>query len=170
MGDNFDLRQFIADNKVGPYINKKVAIAESEINEEQVEEVVDMRKVQSADDRVRNLISIISTNSNIPTEEKMGLLDALQELMDFIEDVGYEAEGEEDRPVSDYSRRRASELYENLSAEAIDRMDGLVNQRDMTIALEKLNEVKDELSVEGFEEREVLQYIYMAIGDYLGRP
>ena len=170
MTDNFDLRQFMADNKVGPYINKKGTVAESEINEEEVEEAIDIRKVQSADDRVRNLMSNISTNSNIPTEEKMGLLDALQELMDFIEDVGHEAEGEEDGPVSDYSRRRASELYENLSAEAIDRMDGLVNQRDMTIVLEKLNEVKDELSGEGFEEREVLQYIYMAIGDYIGRP
>lgn len=171
MADNFDLRQFIADNKIGPYINKKTKIAESELSEEQIEEMIDVRKVQSADDRVRNLISNISTNSNIPTEEKMGLLDALQELMDFIEDVGYDAEREEEEgPVSDYSRRRSSELYEGLSAEAIDRMDGLVNQRDVAIALEKLSEVKDELKSERFEENDVLQYIHMLVGDYIGRP
>lgn len=257
MSDNFDLRQFMADNKVGPYIKSEAKITQntqegkghggetfdnkrewiqalfrehpyikenpkaymhedengnisvskglesfgrwyegrqfskvkygvvypardssnlvyppgSRMDEIKLGEVIDIRKVQSADDRVRNLMSNISTNSNIPTEEKMGLLDALQELMDFIEDVGYEAEREEeDGPVSDYSRRRASELNENLSAEAIDRMDSLVNQRDMTMVLEKLNDIKDELSGEGFEEGEVLQYMYMAIGDYLGRP
>jgi hypothetical protein len=81
----------------------------AEGKEEEVEESIDIHKVESADDKVRTLMSSISTNSNIPTEEKEGLISAIQELMDFIEDVGYDAEREEeDGPVSDYSKRRAA--------------------------------------------------------------
>ena len=80
--------------------------------EEEVEEAIDIHKVESADEKAQNLMRNISTNSNIPTLDKEGLISAIQELMDFIEDVGYEAEREEDGPVTDYSQRRASELSE----------------------------------------------------------
>jgi hypothetical protein len=91
----------------------------AEGKEEEVEEAIDIHKVESADEKAQNLMRNISTNSNIPTEEKAGLLDALQELMDFIEDVGYDAEREEeDGPVSDYSKRRAAmELNETPNPE-----------------------------------------------------
>ncbi len=80
----------------------------------QVKEALDVRKVQSADDKLRMLISNISTNSNIPTADKEGLLSALSELQDFVDEVGYDVEMEDDEPVSDYSRRRQSGLDENL--------------------------------------------------------
>lgn len=160
MIDNFDLRQFIADNKIGPFINKKVKVVESELSEEQIEEMVDVRKVQSAEDRVQNLIRNISTNSNIPTEEKIGLLDTLQELMDFIDDVGYEAEREEeDSPVSDYSRRRSSELYENLSIEALDRMDSLVPQSAVRALISGAQGIILSLKEDGFDEEDIYEYI-----------
>jgi hypothetical protein len=89
----------------------------AEGKEEEVEESIDIRKVESADEKAQNLMRNISTNSNIPTEEKEGLINAIQELMDFIEDVGYDAEREEDGPVTDYSQRRASELYEASNPE-----------------------------------------------------
>jgi len=82
----------------------------------QVKEAFDVRKVQSADDKLRMLISNISTNSNIPTADKEGLLSALSELQDFVDEVGYDAEMEDDEPVSDYSRYRRSEVNENLSS------------------------------------------------------
>jgi hypothetical protein len=120
MADNFDMKQFLAENQMGPYAKVKVnEVEKEEEGKKEVEEVIDVRKVESADDKVRTLMSNISTNSNIPTEEKAGLLDALQELMNFIEDVGYDAEREEeDGPVSDYSKRRAAmELNETPNPE-----------------------------------------------------
>jgi len=78
-----------------------------------VEESMDLNKIASADDKLRRLISNISTNSNIPTADKEGLLDALSELQDFVDEVGFDAEvGQDEEPVSDYSRRRQNELSE----------------------------------------------------------
>lgn len=58
-----------------------------------------------------NLVSNVSTNSNVPTETKQGLLNALEELQGHVEDLGAELE-QEDEYVSDYSKRRAQELEE----------------------------------------------------------
>jgi hypothetical protein len=58
-----------------------------------------------------NLVNNISTNSNVPTETKQGLLNALEELQGHVEDLGAELE-QEDEYVSDYSKRRAQELDE----------------------------------------------------------
>jgi len=78
-----------------------------------VKESMDLNKIQNADDKLRRLISNISTNSNIPTADKEGLLDALSELQDFVDEVGFDAEvGQDEEPVSDYSRRRQNELSE----------------------------------------------------------
>ena len=59
-----------------------------------------------------NLISNTSTNSTIPTDSKTGLLQAFNELKMHVESLGAEIEQEDDY-VSDYSRRRASELNED---------------------------------------------------------
>jgi hypothetical protein len=77
-------------------------------------EGVDMRKVQAADDALRNLKRNLATNSNIPIAEKTGLLQALEELQEFVDEVGYDSEKEEEEYISDYSKRRAQEkgLYE----------------------------------------------------------
>jgi hypothetical protein len=79
-----------------------------------VEESVDMKSIQKAEMALQNLLRNISTNSNIPTADKEGLLGALSELQDFVDEVGFDAEVEQDNeaPVSDYSKRRQSELSE----------------------------------------------------------
>jgi len=76
-----------------------------------VAESVDLKKVQAADTTVRNLMRNISTNSNISTADKQGLLQALGELQEFIDEVGYDSEIEDDEKeyASDYSKRRAQE-------------------------------------------------------------
>jgi len=127
MKDNFDMKQFLTENKLGPYAKAKVkedmghdiedAEAEKQMDflaEKPVKESMDLNKIQSADDKLRRLISNISTNSNIPTADKEGLLNALSELQDFVDEVGFDAEVEQDQeePVSDYSRRRQNELSE----------------------------------------------------------
>ena len=77
---------------------------------EALNEGIDLRKVQSADNAVRNLLRNISTNSNIPTTDKVGILEALKELQQFVDEVGYEVEMEdEEEYVSDYAKRRAQE-------------------------------------------------------------
>jgi len=70
-----------------------------------------LKKVESVLDLVSNLKSNTSTNSNIPTTDKQGLVYAFQEIEDLLEDVAADIE-QEDEYVSDYSRRRAQELDE----------------------------------------------------------
>ncbi len=70
-----------------------------------------LKKVESVLDLVSNLKSNTSTNSNIPTTDKQGLVYTFQEIEDLLEDVAADIE-QEDEYVSDYSRRRAQELDE----------------------------------------------------------
>jgi hypothetical protein len=81
--------------------------------EEKVEEAGQgsLMIISRIEEIVNNLTSNISTNSNIPTQEKVGLMQALEELKEYVEDLGADIE-QEDEYVSDYSRRRASELSE----------------------------------------------------------
>jgi len=69
-----------------------------------------------------NLISNTSTNSTIPTDSKTGLLQAFNELKMHVESLGAEIEQEDDY-VSDYSRRRASELNEDDWKQSDDESD-----------------------------------------------
>ena len=77
-----------------------------------VEESVNMKSIQKADMAIKNLLRNIATNSNIPTDEKSGLINALGELQDFVDEVGFDSEVEQDEYASDYSKRRQSELSE----------------------------------------------------------
>jgi len=83
---------------------------------EKVEETVDNRTlmtVEKIQDMLANLKSNTATNSNLPTTDKLGLLDAFQEMEELLEDLGADIEMEmDDRYASDYSKRRASELSE----------------------------------------------------------
>jgi hypothetical protein len=67
-------------------------------------ESIDMRKIQRADNAVDNLMNNISTNSNIPTQDKVGILKALEELHEFIGEVGYDYEMED----SIYEKKKPS--------------------------------------------------------------
>jgi len=71
-------------------------------------------------------------------------------------------------PVSDYGQRRAG--GKTLSAQAIERMDGLVDRRRLQTILDELDEIKNELETEGFDEGDVVRYIHTLISDYIGRP
>ena len=89
------------------------------INTDIVAETVDnrtLKQVELALDLVSNLKSNTSTNSNIPTTDKQGLIYAFQEIEDLLEDVAADIE-QEDEYVSDYSKRRASELDEAANPE-----------------------------------------------------
>ena len=84
------------------------------IDTDVVAETVDkntLGKVEQVLDMLSHLKSNTSTNSNIPTTDKQGLVYAFQEMEDVLEDVAADIE-QEDEYVSDYARRRASELNE----------------------------------------------------------
>lgn len=57
-------------------------------------EGIELGKVEQAETSIRMMMKNISTNSNIPTQEKVGLLRALEELLGFVDEVGYESEME----------------------------------------------------------------------------
>jgi hypothetical protein len=50
--------------------------------------------VSEAEDMVQNLRSNMATNSVLQREEKMGYLEAFNELLDILGDIGYQAEFE----------------------------------------------------------------------------
>lgn len=69
-----------------------------------------------------NLISNTSTNSTIPTDSKTGLLQAFNELKMHVESLGAEIEQEDDY-ISDYPRRKVSELNEDDWKQGDDESD-----------------------------------------------
>ena len=105
--------------------------------EEEVEEAIDIHKVESADEKAQNLMRNISTNSNIPTLDKEGLISAIQELMDFIEDVGYEAE---------------RDMNENSYL--------MAKNPDVKAKVDKIIELLIDIDVDG----ETMEYIHGAVG------
>ena len=101
----------------------KAGLAE---RKQKLKETVDkntLNKVEQVLDMISNLKSNTSTNSNIPRTDKQGLVYAFQEMEDILEDVAADIE-QEDEYVSDYSRRRASELNEAAHKEG----DALVSR------------------------------------------
>jgi hypothetical protein len=109
MADNFDMKQFLAENKLGAYSKLKTEgeaayeyekgkAAGEEIEKEKTEEKVEeagqgsLMIIERIEEIVNNLARNIATNSNIPTQEKLGLVQALKELKDLVEDLGADVE------------------------------------------------------------------------------
>lgn len=88
---------------------------------ESVQEAKIMSGPKELEAILSNLSRNISTDSNIPTASKEGLLGAFNEMMDIVSNMldAEEADSfyDEDEPVSDYSRRRASEMNEQSNPE-----------------------------------------------------
>jgi hypothetical protein len=84
-------------------------------------ESIDMKKIQRADNAIDNLMNNISTNSNIPTRDKVGILKALEELHEFIGEVGYDYEmGDEvfetKKPSAGLSKEKKSAVVKKAQA------------------------------------------------------
>ena len=84
-------------------------------------ESIDMKKIQRADNAVDNLMNNISTNSNIPTQDKIGILRALEELHEFIGEVGYDYEMEDNvyeakKPSAGLSKEKKSAVVKKAQA------------------------------------------------------
>ena len=86
-----------------------------------INESIDMKKIQRADNAVDNLMNNISTNSNIPTQDKVGILKALEELHEFIGEVGYDYEMEDNvyeakKPSAGLSKEKKSAVVKKAQA------------------------------------------------------
>ena len=67
--------------------------------------------VDRIEEIVNNLARNISTNSNISTQEKLGLVQALKELKDLVEDLGADVE----MGMDETKKEKVSKLNENLT-------------------------------------------------------
>jgi len=56
----------------------------------------------------------------------------------------------------------------NLSYETIERIDGLINQRDLELFKNALENITNDLEMEGFELSDVKAYLQMELNEYLG--
>lgn len=89
--------------------------------------------VDRIEEIVSNLARNISTSSNIPTQEKIGLVQALKELKDLVEDLGVELEmNETKKPV-----KEGEDIFADIED---DLMHGTDSKRDQ---IEYLQEVID---------------------------
>ena len=78
-------------------------------------ESIDMKKIQRADNAVDNLMN------NISTKDKVGILRALEELHEFIGEVGYDYEMEDKvfeakKPSAGLSKEKKSEIVKKAKA------------------------------------------------------
>jgi hypothetical protein len=112
MADNFNMKKYLAENKLGAYSRLKeveegymgtqydssedmaVDMVKKGLPEEKVEEAGQgsLMVIERIEEIVNNLARNIATNSNIPTQEKLGLVQALKELKDLVEDLGADVE------------------------------------------------------------------------------
>lgn len=129
----------------------------------EVEESINVKSVQKAEKSLQNLLRNIATNANISTDEKAGLINALGDLQDFIDEVGYDSEMEKDEYVSDYSRRRSSELDEVLSPKYMHRMDILVPETPLKALIGGAQSIIRDFKQEGFDDEDIFDYIVSKI-------
>lgn len=127
MADNFNFKQFLVENKLGAY-SKEGKLNEAEDPKAEIdpndpygtgamsmggvfEESKSYGRVISnlgmLEDYLDQLLRNTATNSNIPTEDKQGLLYAFKEMKDIVLEIGSDVEQEDDEEeMTDYMRRR----------------------------------------------------------------
>jgi len=80
----------LADATAAHKSNMKQDVQESRKKNRDTYSVLDL--VSEAEDMIQNIRSNMATNSVLQREEKMGYLDALNELLDILGDIGYQSE------------------------------------------------------------------------------
>jgi hypothetical protein len=116
--------------------------------------------INRVEEIVNNLARNISTNSNIPTQEKLGLVQALKELKDLVEDLGADAEQE-------YEEEQSISINEGeyLSPDGFDRASGLVKTESIRKMLEAAEDMMEDLTAEGFEIEEIREFFTQLISN-----
>lgn len=90
-----------------------------------------LKKVEKAIEALSNLHSNTSTNSNIPTTDKLGLLRAFDELMDMLDTIAFNIEVEDDEQEESLDETMLDEAYvpDNIKKFAKQRgVSSLVNK------------------------------------------
>lgn len=82
-----------------------------------VDEALSVSPVEQAESIVQKLRSNVSTNSNIPTQEKQVLLSAFDRLAALLDELGYEIEAEVDKDLSENALGRAKLAHEFVKEE-----------------------------------------------------
>jgi hypothetical protein len=130
--------------------------------EDAINEAVDNRtlmKVEKLQDILSNLKSNTSTNSNIPTRDKQGLLAAFSYIEEILEDVGADIEMEMD----DTYVPNSGGLNEALEPHVYERMYNLSNIKAQQAMIRAAEIMMRELTEEGFEVEEVREFFTQLI-------
>ena len=57
----------------------------------------------------------------------------------------------------------------NLSYETIERIDGLINQRDLELFKNALENIVNDLEMEDFDSKDIKMYFQLMLDEYLGK-
>jgi len=139
MADNFDLKKFLTENQLGPFAKARLKEdwsakgwndepSDSDKDDERqnaesgdesgMERNIDettsfgrtITNLGMLEEILDNLLRNTATNSNIPTDDKQGLLNAFNEMKELVLEIGSDVEQEEEgEEMTDYMQRRKSD-------------------------------------------------------------
>lgn len=181
MADNFNMKQFLMENKLGAYSKLK---EEEEVNESfkyfdnyqdfedtlfqlypQVKANPEKYKKDGLDGEVRysdGYVNWASWNPNRP-KSPSGLppgavnMDNKMSQSDLIYPAGSRMD------ETDKVEETKEKVKEAVSPEAFERMDGLVSQQDVMTYLKAAERIVKTLSDDGFEAEEIFDYLHQIV-------
>ena len=182
MADNFNMKQFLMENKLGAYSRLKEE--KQEMNESfkyfdnyqdfedtlfqlypQVKANPEKYKKDGLDGEVRysdGYVNWASWNPNRP-KSPSGLppgavnMDNKMTASDLIYPPGSRMD------ETDKVEEKKEEVKEALSPDAFERMDGLVSQNDVMNYLRAAERIVNTLSDDGFEARDIFDYLHQLV-------
>lgn len=122
-------------------------ITEASIKDPLLQQVIRLQRTAT------KIFKNTADNINIPPRDRAGLLNAFGDLNDQIEALGSAIE------MNVTERAQMNEI----SDEAYERMDGLVNMNHIKSLLSSMEGIVGDLRAEGFEDDEIFDYIMLNI-------
>ncbi len=128
-------------------------ITEASIKDPLLQQVIRLQRTAT------KIFKNTADNINIPPRDRAGLLNAFGDLNDQIEQLGSAIE------MNVNERAQMNEV----SDEAYERMDGLVNQASLRLLVQAVETIIRDLKEEGFEDDEIYDYIVLNVKTLGGR-
>ena len=195
MADNFDMKKFLVENKLGAYsklknegeaayeYEKGKAAGEKEEKEKLTKEDLGQDRTDAEAEKMMDFLY-----EKEKTEETSDVNEGEDVFADIDDDIAYGTDSKEDaieylEDIIDYCQKKIVDLEneigfdeedkeeqsgginEALSPEAAQRMDGLVSQTALKALVNGTQTIIRDLKQDGFESDEIFEYIVSIIKD-----
>lgn len=173
MADNFNMKQFLAENKLGPYARNTV---KNLLDEAETSNLKTEKNIITESSIFYQLMDSVDDIFEPGTDKNEKLKDAVEDAFNSG-DIDFEELRHSPSAFNRVVKSIASEIglseninpIQEISIDSINRMEGLVNLSDMTLFVETVNSIADELLDEGFEYPEIKEFLQMHLDEILGK-